>query len=145
MCVCEFKNRYFFLEFTLNFIIILLCFFLVDVLNTCPKKDFVLSSNNGLLIHIHCTSILISNFMKDDNNDNFLNLYYFPNFIFLSWFVFLTLLSDQVFTQQLQNHLTIPIPKFILLHILLAIHWTLISLMNTCRIYFFLFIAAFRV
>lgn len=53
--------------------------FLVDVLNTCSKKDlhFVLSSNNGLLIHIHCTSILISNFMKDDNNDNndnFLNL-----------------------------------------------------------------------
>lgn len=118
-----------FLEFTLNFIIILLCFFLVDVLNTCPKKYFVLSSNNGLLIHIHCTSILISNFMKNDsNNDNFLNLYYFPNFIFLSWFVFLMLLSDQVFTHQLQNHLTIPIPKFIiLLHILLAIHWTLIS------------------
>lgn len=55
---------------------VLLCFFLVDVLNTCSKKDlhFVLSSNNGLLIHIHCTSILISNFMKDDNNDNFLNL-----------------------------------------------------------------------
>lgn len=68
-----------FLEFTLNLIIILLCFFLVDVLNTCSKRDlhFVLSSNNGLLIHIHCTSILISNFMKDDNNDNndnFLNL-----------------------------------------------------------------------
>lgn len=132
-----------FLEFTFNFIIILLCFFPVDVLNTCSsKKDlhFVLSSNNGLLIHvhIHCTSILISNFMKDDsNNDNFLNLYYFPNFFFLCWFVFLMLLSDQVLTHQLQNRLTIPIPKFILLLILLAIHWTSISFMNTCRIYFF--------
>lgn len=63
--------------------------FPVDVLNTCTcsKKDlhFVLSLNNGLLIHIHCSSILISNFMKDDsNNNNFLNLYYFPNISFSS-------------------------------------------------------------
>lgn len=122
--------------------------FPVDVLNTCTcsKKDlhFVLSLNNGLLIHIHCSSILISNFMKDDsNNNNFLNLYYFPNLYLFPLLICIphVALQSSFYTPAAKSS---PIPKFILLLILLAIHWTSISFMNTRRIYFF-FIAAFRV